>query len=149
MRAVDGAGNAGFSAAVAYIAAGSTGATYGLGAGASGGPPPDLRSLCEPHAGSPLYLLGEGLAGAPVFLGLSLAAFGPFPVPGLPDLVLNIDPGAPLILVAQAASDAAGRSVSAFELPPGSAGVALYAQLLELAPSLVFGSSQGLQLPIL
>jgi hypothetical protein len=148
VRAVDGAANAGFSAGVSYAATGSTGASYGLGAGASGGPPPALRALCEPHAGSPLYLLGDGLAGAPLFLGLSLAPFGPFPVPGLPELILNIDPGAPLILVAQAASDAAGRCVFAFELPPGSAGVGLYAQLLELAPSLAFGSSQGLQLPI-
>jgi hypothetical protein len=147
VRAADGMDNVGQSQPHAYVATGDAGVSYGTESAATGAAPPDLRALSEARSGMPLFLAGEGLPLAPVFLGVSAAPFGPAAVPGLANLVLNVDPGA-LLGVVQTASDQAGTTLFVLPLPGGPAGVQLFAQYVELAPSGTFGGSQGLQLTI-
>jgi len=147
VRATDPYGNSGISATKAYTSTGDAGTLYGAQSAATGALPPALQTLSEPHAGAPLYLAGKGIPGAPGFLGVSLASLPPLAVPGLPNLVLNIDPGA-LVATAGGVIGQTGDLVFPLEVPAGTAGATIYAQFLDLAPDGTFGSSLGLSLSI-
>jgi hypothetical protein len=147
VRSTDGVGNAGFSSVQGYTATGDEGTSYGTASAATGATPPTLQVLAEVRAGATAVLTGGGLASAPCLLGTATASLAPTAVPGLPNLVLNVDPST-LIVTAQSVSDAAGHGMFALPIPGGLTGIQVFAQYLELAPDLTFGSSQGLQLTI-
>jgi hypothetical protein len=148
VRATDFYGNSGVSVTKTYAASGDAGTSYGLASAPSGAPAPALHALSEAIAGETLYLAGHGIPGAPGFLGVSLASLPPLPVPGLPNLILNIDPG-PLLVASEAGViGLAGDLVFPLAIPPGTAGATVYAQFLELAADGTFGSSLGLSLTI-
>jgi hypothetical protein len=79
---------------------------------------------------------------------VSLAALAPTAVPGLPNMILNINPGAPLLVATSGVINGSGYLLVPLGVPPGTTGVTVYAQFLELAPNGTFGSSQGLALTI-
>jgi hypothetical protein len=148
VRATDFYGNSGVSATKTYAASGDAGTSYGVASAPSGAPAPALRALSEAIAGETLYLAGQGIPGAPGFLGVSLASLPPLAVPGLPNLILNIDPG-PLLVASEAGVIGfAGDLVFPLAIPPGTAGATIYAQFLDLGGDGTFGSSLGLSLTI-
>jgi len=147
VRASDPYGNSGVSSTVVYTATGDDGSLYGAQSFATGAAPPTLQTLSEPRAGEPLYLAGKGIPGAPGFLGVSLALVPPTAVPGLPNLILNIDPSA-LIFSSGGTIDLSGNLVFPLTVPPGTTGATVYTQFLDLGADLTFGSSLGLSLTI-
>ncbi len=148
VRATDFYGNSAVSVTKAYAASGVAGTSYGVASAPSGAPAPALRALSEAIAGETLYLAGQGIPGAPGFLGVSLASLPPLSVPGLPNLNLNIDPG-PLLVVSEAGVIGfTGDLVFPLAIPSGTAGATVYAQFLDLAGDGTFGSSLGLSLTI-
>ncbi len=147
-RAADPYGNTGFSQVQGYVSTGDTGTLFGVESPPTGTAAPKVRALTEPRAGAPLYLAGQGIPFSPGFLGVSLAALAPTAVPGLPNMILNINPGAPLLVATSGVINGSGTLLVPLAVPPGTTGVTVYAQFLELAPNGTFGSSQGLALTI-
>jgi hypothetical protein len=149
VRATDSYGNSGVSSTITYTSTGDAGIYYGSESAATGAVPPTLRSLSEPRPGSSLYLAGKGIPGHPGFLGVSLASVPSIPVPSLPNLVLTIHPGIPLLLTTTGLIGFTGDLVFPLEVPvDASPGVIVFAQFLDLASDGTFGSSKGLALTI-
>ncbi|MEM7307392.1 MAG: VCBS repeat-containing protein [Planctomycetota bacterium] len=148
VRTTDFSDNSTLSSPQSYSTSGDTGTLFGAESAATGATPPTIRALSEAHEETTLYLAGEGIAGAFGYFGIATAALAPpVSVPGLPNLVLNIDPSATIAAV-PVSIDGSGRAVLALDVPPSSAGITVHAQFLDVAGDGTFGSSQGLSLTI-
>jgi hypothetical protein len=149
VRATDPYGNVGVSTTIAYTSTGVVGTPFGQETAPSVGAPPTLRSLSEGREDSPLYLAGKGIPSGLGLFGVSLLQLDPpIPVPGLPNLLLNIHPGTPLVFTSIGLISLTGDLVVPIQVPGGTAGATIYAQFLELGSDGTFGSSKGLSITI-